>query len=73
MNFLLIPFFVWKEKKFIEDFTKYRVGGVPGHLVLGGNTYQALHRSESNVGGSVIVTLIIHYYLYSFILPHCHT
>ena len=55
-----------------REITKDRVGGVPGNLVLGCITDQALRRSESNKGGSGSVTLIIRYYLYSFILPHCH-
>ena len=73
MKLFINPFFCLKGKKSSLKITKCRVGGVPGNLVLGGNTYQALHRSESNIGGSGLVTLIIHYYLYSFILPHCHT
>ena len=52
--------------------TEDGVGGVPGDLDLGGITYQAFYWSESNIGGSGPVTLIINYYLYSFILPHCH-
>ena len=61
-----------KEKKKTLEITEDGVGGVPGDLDLGGITYQALYRSESNIGGSGPVTLIINYYLYSFILPHCH-
>lgn len=54
MKLFINPFFfIWKEK-----ITKDRVGGVPDNLVLGGNTYQALHRIESNIGGSGLVTLI---------------
>jgi len=58
--------------KNLLEITKDSVGGVPSNLVLGGNTDQALHKSENNIGRSDPVTLIIHYYLYSFIFPHCH-
>ena len=62
--------FVSEKKSF--KITKDRVGGIPGNLVLGGITDQVLHRSESNIRGCGPFALIIHYYLYSFILPHCH-
>ena len=60
-----------KKKKTLK-ITEDGVGGVPGDLDLGSITYQSLYRSESNIGGSGPITLIINYYLYSFILPHCH-
>ena len=54
------------------EITENRVGWVPGNLVLGGITDQTLLRSESNIGRRRSVSLIIHYYLYPFMLPHCH-
>ncbi|KAM3693880.1 hypothetical protein ACJW31_07G018200 [Castanea mollissima] len=61
-----------KKKKKTWKMTKDGVGGVPGDLHLRRITDQALHVSESNIRWRRPLSLIIYYYLYSFILPHCH-
>ncbi len=63
---------VFYSSKINMQITEDRVGGVPGNLVLGGITNHAFHRSECNIRRRRSVSLIIHYYLYSFMLPHCH-
>jgi hypothetical protein len=67
-----ILLFIFTKMKKLKEVTEDRVGGVPSNLVLGGITDQTILRSESNIGRCRSVSLIIHYYLYSFMLPHCH-
>jgi hypothetical protein len=52
--------------------TKDGVCGIPGHLVLGCLTDQTLFFSEGNIRRRRPVALIVHYDLYSIMLPHCH-
>ncbi len=54
------------------EITEDGVGGVSGDLVLGGITDQTLRTSESNIRRRRPISLVIHYYLYMIMLPHCH-
>ena len=44
-----ILLFIFTKMKKLKEVTEDRVGGVPGNLVLGGITDQALLRNESNI------------------------
>jgi hypothetical protein len=55
-----------------RNITKDRVSGVPGDLVLGCITNQALFVSKGNIRRRRPVSLIVDYNLYSIMLPHCH-
>jgi hypothetical protein len=75
-NLCLLQFHIEeKEKKRTKrgrEITKDRVSGVPGDLILGCFTDQTPFVSEGNLRRRRPVALIVHYDLYSIMLPHSH-